>query len=110
MMQRIFRARTGSRDVSVQEASRRQADGAVIVDVREADEWATGHVPGARHAPLSRLHVASLPRDADLLIICRSGGRSARAVTALRQAGYTRAVNVAGGMTAWSAAGLPVAR
>lgn len=97
--------------VSVAEAAQRQAMGALVVDVREPDEWAQGHVPGAQLLPLGRLATATaLPRDRELLIICRSGNRSGRAVAALRGAGYDRAVNVTGGMIAWVASGLPVAR
>jgi rhodanese-related sulfurtransferase len=80
----------------------------VLLDVRELDEWAVGHAPGAHHLPLSRLHPDELPAGR-LLVICRSGGRSSRAVAALRNAGFD-AVNVTGGMQGWAAAGLPVVR
>ncbi|GMU78092.1 MAG: hypothetical protein AMXMBFR46_08880 [Acidimicrobiia bacterium] len=82
-------------------------EGAVLLDVRNDDEWATGHAPGARHLPLPELATrhAELPTDRRLVVICRSGGRSAVAVEALVSAGYD-AVNLAGGMQAWTAAGL----
>lgn len=82
---------------------------AVLLDVREDDEWAAGHAPGAVHVPLSRLRPDTVPEAPTLLVICRVGGRSERAAEALRRAGY-EAYNVAGGMKAWSAAGLPVVR
>lgn len=82
---------------------------AVLIDVREDDEWEAGHAPDAVHLPLSRLTADDLPPERTLAVICRVGGRSARAVDALRAAGFD-AVNVAGGMRAWSAAGLPVVR
>jgi rhodanese-related sulfurtransferase len=84
-------------------------DGALLVDVREPDEWAAGHAPGARHIPLGQLgaRAAEIPKDADVYVICRSGARSARAVQALTGAGW-RALNVSGGMQAWDAAGRPM--
>ncbi|MGH3095293.1 MAG: rhodanese-like domain-containing protein [Streptosporangiales bacterium] len=85
-------------------------DDAVLLDVREADEWVAGHAPAAVHVPLGDLarRLGDLPQDGDLQVVCRSGGRSAQATRALNQAGYP-AVNVAGGMHAWAAAGKPMA-
>ena len=110
MFQRLF-GRPSVASVSVQEARDRHGTGALIVDVREADEWVQGHIPGARHVPLSRFTqlLPTLPKDRDMLVICRSGNRSTRAATALHQAGYTVA-NVSGGMIAWQGHGLPVKR
>jgi rhodanese-related sulfurtransferase len=95
-------------DVTPREASA-PADGAVLLDVREDDEWATGHAPGAVHLALSRLHPDRLPPAETYLVICRSGNRSGRVVAALTTAGI-QARNVAGGMLAWAADGLPVIR
>jgi rhodanese-related sulfurtransferase len=84
-------------------------DGAWLLDVREDDEWAAGHVPGARHIPLGQLsaRTAEVPQDHPVFVICRSGARSGRAVQALTGAGW-QAVNVAGGMQDWAAAGRPM--
>lgn len=82
-------------------------DDAVVVDVREPDEWAAGHAPGAVHIPLGDLpaRVDELPEtDTSLPVICRSGGRSGRAVQWLVQQGFD-VVNVDGGMRAWGSAG-----
>lgn len=82
---------------------------AVAVDVREPVEWEAGHIAGAVHMPLGELgqrHV-ELDRGATLVIVCRSGGRSAEATNALRGAGYD-AHNLAGGMQAWVATGQPI--
>lgn len=85
-------------------------DGAVVLDVREDDEWAAGRIPGAVHLPLGRLgaeHGAVVPADRPVVAVCRVGGRSEKATVALRQAGYD-VTNLAGGMRAWAEAGLPV--
>lgn len=84
--------------------------GAFAVDVREPDEYAAGHVVGSRLIPLGQLsqHLAELPRDRAIVVVCRSGRRSGEAVQLLQQAGFGRALNLAGGMIAWHAADLPV--
>jgi rhodanese-related sulfurtransferase len=83
--------------------------GQVLLDVREDDEWEAGHAPGAVHLALSRLHPDRLPAADTYLVICRSGNRSGRVAAALANAGLD-ARNVAGGMNAWAADGLPVVR
>ena len=95
-------------EVDVTEAKRRHDSGALLIDVREPDEWFLGHAPGATHIPLGSLsqHIAELPRDRDLLLICRSGNRSGTAQELLVRQGFSRAVNVSGGMLAWTRAGL----
>ena len=77
-----------------------------LLDVREDDEWVAGHAPGATHIPLGELGArgAEVPRDQTIYVICRSGARSARAAFALAGSGW-EAVNVAGGMQDWAAAG-----
>lgn len=97
-------------DRSVQQAF--DAAGArqvLLLDVREVDEWTAGHAPGAVHVPLSTLGAAELPTDRPVVAVCRSGNRSEHAAAQLAQAGFEVA-NMAGGMTAWAAAGLPVVR
>lgn len=84
------------------------SDDAVIVDVREQDEWDAGHAPGAIHIPLGELpsRLEELP-DTDggaVAVTCRGGGRSSRAVAWLTQQGFDVA-NLDGGMKAWAAAG-----
>jgi rhodanese-related sulfurtransferase len=98
-------------EISVVEADRRVASGDVLlIDVREADEWRRGHAPGATHIPLAQLsaRLSTLPRDRDILLICRSGNRSSVAQDLLTRAGFERAINVQGGMIAWQRHGLPV--
>jgi rhodanese-related sulfurtransferase len=99
--------------VDVREAYRRQRDdGAVLIDVRERSEWQHGHAPNAQLIPLASLarRVSEIPRDRDVLLICRSGNRSGTAQRQLVQLGYERVLNVTGGMNAWASAGLPVER
>jgi rhodanese-related sulfurtransferase len=95
--------------VGPQEALELIDGGAVLVDVREDSEWEAGHAPMARHVPLGQVpeRLDDLPVDKHLVVICRVGGRSARATAFLLQGGY-EATNVEGGMIAWAAAGLAV--
>ncbi len=83
-------------------------DDAVILDVREQDEWDAGHAPGAVHIPLGELpsRLDELPDTdaATLAVVCRHGGRSARAAAWLAQQGFDVA-NLDGGMAAWHSAG-----
>ncbi|MGW1591600.1 rhodanese-like domain-containing protein [Streptomyces sp. NPDC002386] len=106
--------RRGEDRVTVDDARRRVQDAeapAVLLDVREQDEWNAGHAPGAVHAPLSRLTAgAMLPdaaRERPLVVICRGGNRSRQAAGLLAGRG-AEAVDVKGGMKAWAAAGHPV--
>ncbi|WP_404442960.1 rhodanese-like domain-containing protein [Microbacterium marinum] len=81
-----------------------------VIDVREPDEFASGHVPGARNIPLATVpdHVDELRELEDLHLICQAGGRSARAAAFLEHHGI-EATNVDGGTGTWIAEGRPVA-
>jgi rhodanese-related sulfurtransferase len=85
---------------------------ALVLDVREDKEYATGHIPKARHIPLAQL--ASRVQELDkfkakpVLVTCRSGQRSARACGLLKKAGFTTVYNQAGGIMAWERANLPI--
>jgi len=83
--------------------------GSFLLDVREPEEYAAGHAPGAASVPLGELagRIAEVPADVEVICVCRSGGRSATAADALVSAGYD-AVNLVGGMHAWSREGLEV--
>jgi len=95
--------------VSVTEALDLIRTDAVLVDVREDHEWAAGHAPQATHVPMSRLseQVGRLPQDRTIVCVCHVGARSAAVAAALNRVGFD-AINLAGGMEAWAAAGLPV--
>ena len=100
---------SGTRSVSPVEARELMRTGAVMVDVREKSEWDAGHVAKAKHFPLGGLASSKsrLPGDRTLIVVCRSGNRSARATKMLAKAGFD-AVNLTGGLTEWKAAGLPL--
>jgi sulfur-carrier protein adenylyltransferase/sulfurtransferase len=78
---------------------------ALLIDVREHDEFAVAHIPGAKLIPLGTLndHLDELPKDREILIHCKSGRRSARAVDLLLANGFTDVKNVEGGIDAWLA-------
>ncbi|MFF8883746.1 rhodanese-like domain-containing protein [Streptomyces flaveolus] len=99
------------REVDLNVFAAELAQGAFAIDVREPDEYAAGHVPGVRTAPLSELgtHLAALPADRPVYVICASGNRSTWAAEHLEAAGF-HAVSVAGGTCGWARTGRPVAR
>jgi rhodanese-related sulfurtransferase len=80
-------------------------EGLAVLDVREPDEWAHGHIDGALHIPLMDLpsRLDEVPSE-QTLVVCKVGGRSAQAAAYLLEHGYD-AVNLDGGMLDWSAAG-----
>ena len=85
---------------------------AAVIDVREAAEFAAGHIAGARHVPLSelaeKLPAAVKNKTLPLVLCCASGRRSAAAVAVAKKLGHEKAVSLAGGLKAWREAGLPV--
>jgi rhodanese-related sulfurtransferase len=93
-------------DVQVDEFSKRRPD-FHLLDVREDDEWAAGHIDGAQHIPLGELsaRLGELPKDRTIVAVCRSGGRSEAAVRGLRKLGF-QAENLEGGVNAWDRAKL----
>lgn len=95
--------------VSARVASALVESGAALLDVREPSEWESGHAPEAMHMPMSQVkdRLGELPRDRKIVVVCRSGGRSAAVTQSLRVWGFD-AVNLVGGMSAWNAAVLPM--
>jgi rhodanese-related sulfurtransferase len=93
-------------DISVAELARRHAagDDFVLLDVREPDEIATASIPWAVTIPMGEVpaRTAELPSDKPIAVLCHAGGRSARVTAFLNQNGFPNAVNVAGGIDAWS--------
>ena len=91
------------------ESTRRVDAGALLLDVRNPNEWKAGHAEGAAWIPMGELaeRQEELPTDREIVVICKTGGRSAQVAKALLAAGYG-AVNVAGGSEAWRSAGMPI--
>jgi rhodanese-related sulfurtransferase len=91
-------------EISTQEAEARlkKEPTPMVLDVREPDEYEAGHIPGSKLVPLGTLdqHLDELPKDREIVVVCRSGGRSAHATQLLKHSGY-KAFNMAGGMLAW---------
>ncbi len=85
------------------------ASGAILLDVREDDEWTAGHAPGAVHVRLGDLDARTFDTAAPVVAVCRSGNRSGLAATKLAAVGVT-AYNMVGGMGAWQRTGQPVIR
>jgi rhodanese-related sulfurtransferase len=97
------------KEISVSEASGLRDAGAFVLDVRQPDEWAAGHIPDATLVPLGELQarLADVPKDRQVVVVCRSGNRSAQGRDILLGAGYPSVTSMAGGMNAWTAAGYP---
>jgi rhodanese-related sulfurtransferase len=87
-------------------------ENAVVVDVRDATEFAAGHLPNARNLPAAEVdkRAADLPANKPLIVVCGSGTRAGRAAAALRGAGRERVFCLDGGLAAWRQAGLPVVK
>ncbi len=99
--------------VSPQQAATLNAEHkAVIIDVREDDEWQAQHIDGAIHLPLgqlsSRLKELEQYKNTTIITQCRSGKRSAQALDLLKVAGFTQVYNMDGGLQAWQKAGLAI--
>lgn len=96
--------------ISVADAAVLRDDGAVIIDVREPDEWADGHIPGAILIPLGELpsRLGDVPPNRPIVVVCRSGNRSAQGRDILLGAGFPAVTSLDGGMTDWAKAGMPI--
>ncbi|MEA4906255.1 MAG: rhodanese-like domain-containing protein [Anaerolineaceae bacterium] len=96
--------------VSVAQAAELRDQGAFILDVRQPEEWQQVHIPGATLIPLGELpdRLDEVPQDQEVVVVCRSGNRSAQGRDILRSAGFEQVTSMAGGVTQWQAQGLPV--
>ena len=103
-------AATMPSEISVAAAKTERDNGAFILDVRTQEEWDAGHIPDATLIPLDQLQtrVNEVPQDKRVVVVCRSGNRSAQGRDILKQAGWTLVTSMAGGMNQWSAAGYDV--
>jgi rhodanese-related sulfurtransferase len=91
-------------------AAIRQNPGVYLLDVREPDEYAAGHIPGITLIPMGEVasRLAELPRDKEIIVTCRTGNRSSQVADLLREQGFTNVHNMTGGIVAWEEAGYPV--
>lgn len=91
-------------EVDVQAAHDLREQGALMLDVRQPEEWEAGHIPGAVLIPLGELEsrVNELPTDQEIVVVCRSGNRSATGRDILLDAGFNDVTSMAGGMNQWS--------
>jgi rhodanese-related sulfurtransferase len=96
-------------EISVADAVAKQKAGAFILDVREPSEWNDAHIAGATLIPLGELasRVNELPQDKEIVVVCRSGNRSAQGRDILVDAGFDQVTSMAGGLNQWKAAGYP---
>lgn len=98
-------------EISVSQASAKRDQGAFILDVREPSEWTSFHIPGATLIPLGQLpdRLVEVPRDKEVVVVCRTGNRSQQGRDILLQAGFKQVTSMAGGVTQWQSQGLPIA-
>lgn len=110
----VTAAKARIREISPDEAEQAIRDADVLLDVREAEEFAAGHIPGALHISRGMLEfrMSSMPemssRDLDIVLYCKTSGRAALAACALQDMGYSHVRSIAGGFDAWAAAGKSV--
>lgn len=94
-------------EINVNQASEMRDAGAFILDVREPSEWVESHIPGATLIPLGELasRVDELPKDQEIVVVCRSGNRSQQGRDILKSAGFEQVTSMAGGMNQWMSTG-----
>jgi rhodanese-related sulfurtransferase len=97
-------------EISVTEAHQKFEQGAYMLDVRTPEEWQEYHVAGSTQIPLEQLasRVDELPKDQEIVVVCRSGNRSQQGRDILRQAGISQSTSMQGGLVAWRSAGYPL--
>ena len=112
----VAAAKARVQEIALADAEQAIRDADVLVDVREADEFAGGHLAGAVHISRGMLEFkfsanpALQPRDIKIVLYCKTSGRAALAAVALHDMGYLNVLSIAGGFDAWAAAGKSVAK
>ena len=98
------------REISVAEAYQKVQQGVFVLDVRTPEEWDQMHIANTTLVPLEELsnNFDQLPKNQEILVVCRSGRRSKDAVAILKQAGFTNLSSMSGGLSQWQAAGYPL--
>lgn len=104
--------RQGTRvpEINAQQAYEKYQQGAFILDVRQPEEWNEGHIPNATLIPLDQLaqRVNEVPRDREIVVVCRSGNRSREGTRILLENGFKQVSSMAGGVIDWTAKGFPL--
>lgn len=97
-------------EISISQAAQKMEEGALILDVREVSEWDQFHIPGTKLVPLGELpnRLSEIPKDREVVVVCRSGNRSKTGRDILLEAGYEKVTSMAGGVTQWQSQGLPI--
>jgi rhodanese-related sulfurtransferase len=97
-------------EISVAQAAEKRDQGAFILDVRQPEEWDALHIPGATLIPLGELpnRLNEVPKDREVVVVCRSGNRSQQGRDILLNAGYSQVTSMAGGMNQWKTQGLSI--
>jgi rhodanese-related sulfurtransferase len=112
----VSQAKTDIREIALQEAEAAIQQSDVLIDVREADEFAAGHLPGAVLVPrgLLEFKLCGTPalsgRDLKVVLYCKTSGRAALAAQTMQSMGYLNVSSIAGGFDAWAAAGKSVVK
>lgn len=112
----VAAAKARVQEVALDHAEQAIREADVLVDVREAEEFAAGHLGGAVHISRGMLEFkfsanpALQPRDLKIVLYCKTSGRAALAAAVLHDMGYLNVQSIAGGFDAWAAAGKPVAK
>ena len=112
----VILAKTRIQEIALSAVDEAIQDADILLDVREADEYAAGHLPGAVHISrgLLEFKLSSSPelssRDLKIVMYCKTSGRAALAACALQEMGYLQVKSIAGGFDAWVAAGKPVVK
>jgi rhodanese-related sulfurtransferase len=110
----VTAAKARIQEISPGDAEQAIRDADVLLDVREAEEFAAGHIPGALHISRGMLEfrMSGMPemssRDLNIVLYCKTSGRAALAAWALQDMGYMHVKSIAGGFDAWAGAGKPV--
>jgi rhodanese-related sulfurtransferase len=112
----VAAAKTRIDEIAIDDAEAAIRDADIIIDVREADEFAAGHIPGAVLIPRGMLEFRLsatpelAPRMLDVVLYCKTSGRAALAACAMQDMGYLKVRSIAGGFDAWAAAGKAIAQ
>ena len=115
----VAKAKATIKECTVNQVKDGLGPGTILIDIRESDEYARGHVPGAVHVPRGMLEFLILetlkhigtkadPADADIVLYCGTGGRSALATKSLDDMGFRNVRSMDGGIVAWNEASLPI--